>query len=53
MEKEGLVKSREGDPLPERGGRPRVYYKLTALGQRAALEDKNIVFGLFNLPVPT
>jgi PadR family transcriptional regulator PadR len=53
LERDGLLKSREGDPLPERGGRPRVYYKLTASGQRAALEDSRIVMGLFTTPVTT
>ena len=32
MEREGLLESYEGDPLPERGGRPRRYYKLTDEG---------------------
>jgi PadR family transcriptional regulator PadR len=36
LEAEGLVTSYEAGPLPERGGRPRRYYKLTAEGKRAA-----------------
>lgn len=47
MEKEGLVKSYESAPVPERGGRPRVYYKLTALGAKRAMEDHDAVLGLF------
>jgi PadR family transcriptional regulator PadR len=52
LEADGLLKSYEGPPLPERGGRPRRYYKLTAAGQRAALEQTNAVAGLFGLPLP-
>jgi PadR family transcriptional regulator PadR len=36
MEAEGLLESREADPLPERGGRPRRYYRLTKAGRDAA-----------------
>jgi len=50
LEREGLVKSWEADPTPERGGRPRVYYKLTATGQRAALADQQTVASLFLQP---
>lgn len=49
LEADGLLESYEGEPLPERGGRPRRYYKLTALGQRAAVEQRDVVFGLFGL----
>lgn len=52
LEREGLLESYAGPPLPERGGRPRIYYKLTALGQRAALEDREQVAGLFGLLLP-
>ncbi len=48
MEREGLVESYDGeDPPPERGGRPRRYYKLTAKGQRAATAQAEAVLGLF------
>lgn len=36
LEDEGLVTSREGDPLPERGGRARRYYELTDKGREQA-----------------
>ncbi len=49
LEAEGLVKSWEAEPTPERGGRPRRYYKLTAAGQRAALQQQHAVAGLFGL----
>lgn len=50
LEREGLVRSFEGEPLPERGGRPRRYYELTGEGRRAALERKRAVPG--GLPRP-
>jgi PadR family transcriptional regulator, regulatory protein PadR len=53
LENDGLVTSHEADPTPERGGRPRRYYELTAEGLRAAKEDKKVVEALFGVPVPT
>ncbi len=50
LEHDGLLESYEGEPLPERGGRPRRYYKLTALGAKAAMEQRDVVFGLFGVP---
>ena len=47
LEHEGLIDSYEGDPLPERGGRPRRYYKLTALGAKAATENRKTALALF------
>ena len=52
LEREGLVKSWEADPSPERGGRPRRYYKLTAAGQRVATETRNAIVGLFGALEP-
>ncbi|MBL9026901.1 MAG: helix-turn-helix transcriptional regulator [Myxococcales bacterium] len=52
LEREGMVESYEGPPLPERGGRPRIYYRITAAGQRAALDDRQQVAGLFGFLVP-
>ncbi|MBI2395953.1 MAG: helix-turn-helix transcriptional regulator [Deltaproteobacteria bacterium] len=49
LEREGLLTSYEADPLPERGGRPRVYYRITAEGKRTALGQKTAVSGLFLL----
>ncbi|HYO74584.1 MAG TPA: PadR family transcriptional regulator [Archangium sp.] len=45
LEREGLVRSFEGEPLASRGGRPRRYYELTGEGRRAALEQKRAVPG--------
>jgi PadR family transcriptional regulator PadR len=46
LEREGLVESYEGEPLPERGGRPRRYYHLTAEGARAAMGQREAILGL-------
>jgi len=49
MEREGLVASYEGETTPERGGRPRIYYRITAEGLRAAREQSETVLALFAL----
>lgn len=36
LEKEGLVKCCKSEPSPKHRGRPRHYYRLTALGNRSA-----------------
>lgn len=36
MERQGLVESFEGEPVPERGGKPRIYYNLTSAGREQA-----------------
>jgi PadR family transcriptional regulator PadR len=35
LERKGYVKSRFGDPTPERGGRAKRYYEVQGAGQRA------------------
>lgn len=35
MEKKGYLSSRQGEVTSERGGRPKRYFTITALGQRA------------------
>lgn len=40
LEADGLVRSWEGEPIPERGGRPRRYYRLTAAGERTARAER-------------
>lgn len=52
MEGERLVKSYDGPSMPERGGRPRRYYKITAAGARAAREQLEVVAGVFALEMP-
>lgn len=48
LEREGLLRSWDGKPTAERGGRPRRYYELTAEGRKAALTQRKIVFTLFS-----
>jgi len=40
LERKGWVSSRMGDPLPERGGKARRYFRLTAAGRRALRESR-------------
>ena len=46
LESEGFLESYDGEPLPERGGRPRRYYRLTAKGQGAARTQATAITGL-------
>jgi PadR family transcriptional regulator, regulatory protein PadR len=46
MEREGLLRSFDGEPVPERGGRPRRYYELTGEGRRAATAQRTALIGL-------
>lgn len=48
MENDGLLKS-FSQREPTGGGRPRIYYKITADGRRAANEDAKAIAGLFEL----
>jgi PadR family transcriptional regulator PadR len=49
LEREKLVTSYETLPLPERGGRPRIYYKITAQGRRVVREQRDVWQGLLDL----
>lgn len=49
LEREGLLRSWDGEPVQETAGRPRRYYELTAKGLRVAKDDKKAVAGLFSL----
>jgi PadR family transcriptional regulator, regulatory protein PadR len=49
LEDEGFVESYESEPLPERGGRPRRYYRLTALGAKEARKQQEVVLSLFDV----
>ena len=40
--KHGLVESIEGEPTAERGGRHKIYYKLTLEGQQALLAVRRV-----------
>jgi PadR family transcriptional regulator PadR len=43
MEVKGYVSSRMGDPTPERGGRPKRYYRVTASGVRALKQSRKTI----------
>ncbi len=47
MEDEGLLASRVRKQDPKRGGRPRIYFKLTARGKRAALDYRTVALGFY------
>jgi PadR family transcriptional regulator PadR len=53
LERSGFVRSFEGEPLPDRGGRPRRYYELTADGLRQARAHREGLAPLFGATVPT
>ncbi len=40
--KKGYVSSSKGDPAPERGGRHKVYYKITSDGKKALSAIKHV-----------
>jgi len=42
LEKKGLVKTLYGEPVPERGGRSKVYYEVTPEGRKALTEIKRV-----------
>lgn len=46
LEREGLLRSFDGEPMPERGGRPRRYYELTGEGWRIAREQRTALLNL-------
>lgn len=46
LEREGLLRSFDGDPMPERGGRPRRYYELTGEGRKVAREQRTALLNL-------
>ena len=51
LEKRGFVTSSLGDPTPERGGRARRYFRVTARGLRAAKETQLALVALWtNVP---
>jgi len=43
LQKKGLVETREGDPVPERGGRRKIFYRLTSQGREALLRIKQVL----------
>ena len=47
LAQKSLVSSRTGDPTPERGGRAKQYFRVTAQGLRAAREARRTFANLF------
>ncbi len=48
LEVKGLLRSTMGDPLPERGGRARRYFTVTAAGLRALRHSRSVLLGLWD-----
>src|SRR5207249_1874542 len=49
LERDQLVSSYETAPTTERGGRPRIYYQITAQGRRALKEQRAVLQALLAL----
>jgi PadR family transcriptional regulator PadR len=47
LEERGMVASRVGDPTPERGGRAKRYFRVTARGLRALKETQRALVALW------
>jgi DNA-binding PadR family transcriptional regulator len=47
LERKGLVTSRLGEPTPERGGRAKTYFKVTAKGLRAVRQAQRTLVNLW------
>ncbi len=48
LEQKGCLRSTLGDPLPERGGRARRYFSVTASGLRALRQSRRVLLGLWD-----
>lgn len=48
LEREGLLRGVDGEPLTERGGRPRRYYELTGEGRKVAREQRAALLNLLH-----
>lgn len=42
LEQKGFLESYKGEKTPERAGRPKLYYKITAFGQRALAYNRDL-----------
>jgi DNA-binding PadR family transcriptional regulator len=42
LQKKGLVKTMEGEPVAERGGRRKIFYSVTSEGKEAMVEARRI-----------
>jgi len=48
LEAKGFLRSTMGEPLPERGGRARRYFTVTAAGRRALRGSRRVLLGLWD-----
>lgn len=48
LEAKGCLRSTIGDPLPERGGRARRYFTVTAVGLRALRQSRRVLLALWD-----
>jgi len=48
LEQKGCLRSTMGEPLPERGGRPRRYFVVTPTGLRALRASRRVLLGLWD-----
>jgi DNA-binding PadR family transcriptional regulator len=48
LEDKGLLRSRQGSPLPERGGRARKYYEVTPAGLGALRETREALLSMWD-----
>jgi DNA-binding PadR family transcriptional regulator len=48
LEERGLVDSRWGDPTPERGGRAKRFFSVTAKGLKAVRETRRVLTALWS-----
>ena len=48
LEANGLVESRRGEPTPERGGRAKTYFKITAKGSSEVRDTRRTLMKLWN-----
>ena len=48
LEAKGCLRSTMGEPLPERGGRARRYFTVTATGMRALRDARRVLLGLWD-----
>ena len=48
IEQKGLVTTIKGEPIPERGGRSKVFYEVTPDGKKALIEIKKVNEALWN-----
>src|SRR5712692_11221236 len=46
LEANGLIQSKLGEPTPERGGRAKTYFRVTALGIREAQDARRALINL-------